>query len=60
MRFDDSYLLTDIERSRLENRITRMKTHSLSLNDGSGGDQGIEASTIKVQHGWEVRSEKAV
>lgn len=60
MRIDDSYLLTDIERSRTENPITRTETHSVSLNDGSGGDQAIEASTIKVKQGWEVRSDKAV
>ena len=60
MRFDDSYLLTDMERSRTENQITRTETHSASLNDGSGGDQRIEASMIKVKQGWEVRSDKAV
>lgn len=59
-RFNDSYLLTDVERSRTENQVTGTETHSVSLDDGSGGDQGIEASTIKVKQGWEVRSDKAV
>ena len=62
-RFEDSYPLTDVERSRTENQITGTGSHVSSLNDDGVKIERRDTdypSTIKVKQGWEVRSDKVL
>lgn len=60
-KFEDSYPLTDLEGTRTENHITRSDSKPESLRNDKATNIDVEMgprSTIQVEQGWEVRSDK--
>lgn len=61
-RFDDSYLLADLENSKVENIITGTGSKSNSVFRSCSQSTGVKIPpelSITIQHDWEVRSEIA-
>ena len=61
-KFDDSYLLTDLENNKTENIISGPSSKQdtlVGVYSQSSGHNIPPQSSIKIEHDWEVRSDEA-
>lgn len=61
-KFDDSFLLTDLEENRFQTKVTGPSSKPGPLMDGCsqfGGVRTLPKASITIKQDWEVRSDKA-